>query len=534
MGVQGYLSLYTILLGWQEYDALWRIMASLGFLALPFAFIAYSAFINPFLSMGAKNAGIIGTRRFIYQILAALLVLLFAGVPTVNLNPQVLHFKPTCSKSEETATPGHTGTTYDNLLPIPQDIKVPLLWYVVLAVSNGVTDQAEDTISCPAVNLRSLQSALNLTTIQSPTLKSEVKRYYKECYLPAYQKYVYENDTEQQQGEIKRAQETYGQDDVSWIGSEIFQTVSGFYNVLYAASPVKGFPYNADTPADQIQGQVGAKKWGAPSCLNWWQNQNHGLRTRLYNQIKSEPKKALAELETSGDKQLVQDAAIRAMIEKSTGGSFFNSGYITEESYRHGMNHFFGKWRGTLQSDTIALEEYPKIHIILNALPVIQSILLSAVIMLLAVALPMSGYSLGFCIIATIYLFSITFCSFLWHWVTWIDQFLLHALYGAGEGSLHDSAFKIIKNMAESAVNPEKNLVDMTIAIFYIFIPFIWLLVAGWAGIKMGMGFMNSHGSLGEFGKGGGHDSKNSIGGFGLMKGGKGAASRIIVPPKIG
>lgn len=492
MGVQSYLALYTLLLGWQEYDALWHMMASLGLLALPFAFIAYKAFKDPILSMGAKDAGIIGTRRFIFHILTALLILLFVGVPTVSLHPHLLHYKPTWSDAgTKIAYPGDTGTTYDDLLPIPDDIKVPIYWYVVLAISNGITDQAKDTISKPNVNLRALQSSLNLTTIQDPTLKAEVMRFDKECYLPAYRKYVKMNDSQEEQDSIREAQKKYGQDDVSWIGSEIFQTVSGFYNILYASSPVQGFPYNPSNPDDEIQGQVGHPVSGTPPCINWWQNENHGLRNRLYKQLDGKTQKDLQQLIPEGDENLAHDAIIRSLIEKSGGGgSFFNFGYSTEEDYRQGSADFLAKWGSKVFIDKAALEEYPKIHIIMNALPVIQAVLLFTVIMLLAIALPMFGYSFRFVITASVFLFSITFASFLWHCITWLDQFLLQALYGADAFSGRSTSPEMIRNMVTSAINPQKNLVDLTVSAFYVFVPFIWLFITSWGGIMMGNAFV--------------------------------------------
>lgn len=496
MGVQSYLSLYTLLLGWKEYDALWHILANLGFLALPFAFIAFRAFKEPFLSMGAKDVGVIGSRRFVLNLIAGLLVLLFAGVPTVYLDPSVLHFKPRCETTAQTATPGNTGTTYDNLLPVPQNVKVPLFWYVVLAWSNGFTDAATDTLSCPVVNLRQLQSNLNLSTIQNPTLIAETKIFYNACYLPAYNKYIAQSKGPVQQQAIKESLKKYGQSDVSWIGSETFQTVSGFYNTLYASKPVKGFPYNATNPEDQIQGQVGAQVWGAPSCIDWWQNVDHGLRHKLYNQLSKNFKSQLSKLKyTSENPELVQDAVIKSILEKSRSTYFINPGYSTEEDYKGGVDNFLAKWGAKGYTDVLAVEEYPKIHIIENALPVIQAVLLSAVVMMLALALPMSGYSFGFCITGAVFLFSITFCSFLWHWVTWLDQFLLHALYGVDSTDAHSSVWRLVSNMAESAVSPEKVLVDITISIFYIFIPLVWLAVSGWAGVQMGQSFLGFHDS---------------------------------------
>lgn len=515
MGVQSYLSLYTLLLGWQEYDALWKILANLGFLALPFAFIAIRAFREPFLSMGAKDAGIIGSRRFVINLIAGLLVLLFAGVPTVYLDPGVLHFKPRCDSKHMTATPGHTGTTYDDLLPVPQNVKVPLFWYVVLAWSNGITDQATDTLSCPVVNLRQLQSNLNLSSIQNPALIAQTRRFYNECFLPAYHRYIEDNKDPTQQQAIKASLKKYGQSDVGWIGSETFQTVSGFYNTLYANKPVKGFPYIASNPEDQIEGQVGKPSWGAPSCIDWWQNENHGLRHKLYNQFSKNFKAQLSKISyTSTNPELVQDAAIKAVLQKSRSTYFINPGFSTEEDYKDGVDNFLGKWGAKGYTDVLAVEEYPKIHIIENALPVIQAVLLSAVVMMLALALPMSGYSFGFCITGAVFLFSVTFCSFLWHWVTWLDQFLLHALYGVDSTDAHSSVWRLVSNMAESAVSPEKVLVDITISIFYIFIPLVWLAVCGWAGVQMGQsffGFTESSGHGASVGKGVSSTGKSAI-----------------------
>ena len=58
--------------------------------------------------------------------------------------------------------------------------------------------------------------------------------------------------------------------------------------------------------------------------------------------------------------------------------------------------------------------------------------------------------------------------------------------------------------MTEAAISPEKNLVDLTISLFYILIPFIWLMIAGWAGAKIGMTLMGINETSGSAGKTGG------------------------------
>lgn len=487
MGVQGYLSLYTLLLGWQVYDGLWAMLTQTGLILLPFAFISIRCFIGPFLSMGAKDAGVVGARRFIVHIFIALFVLIFAGAPMVFLNPEVLHFKPICATSTQTATPGKTGTTYDHILPVPHNVKVPLLWYLVLAVANGITDQAKAVLSCPTVSLRSLQSRLNLTTIQNTNLKAETLLFYNDCYLPAYDKFVASQNDKSQQTEIKKALKKYGQDDIAWIGSETFQVVPGFYNAYYASKPIQGFPYSGSDPHDQIQGQVGKPTAGVPTCIDWWQHTSIGLRDRLYNEFSNKVKAQITKINYKYwvPPKLVEDAAIRAMLYKSIGG-FFSRGYASEEDYKSGVANIYGKWAAKVYTDKLALAEYPKIHILENMLPVIQGVVLFSVCMLLALALPLSGYSIRFCITAAVFIFSMIFCSFLWHAISWFDNFLLQALYGAASTGTYNSPVELIGHLAENAIKPEKNLVDITISIMYIFIPGIWMSMATWSGFKIG------------------------------------------------
>ncbi|MCK4608950.1 MAG: conjugal transfer protein TraG N-terminal domain-containing protein, partial [Gammaproteobacteria bacterium] len=415
MGVQDYLSLYTILLGWQVYDGLWDILTQLGLVMLPFGFIAARCFLAPYLSMGAKDAGVVGARRFVFHTFTALFILMIAGVPMVHLDPQILHFKPDCSTDGRVLTPGNTGTTYDDVLPVPQDIKVPLLWYVVLAVSNGITDQAKEIISCQPVDLRALQNELNLTQIKDTELKTEISQFYSSCYLPAYNKFVSENSDQTLQQQIDDSLDTYGKDDIGWIGSRTFQNISGFYDSFYATKEVPNFASDSSDPHDQINSQVGAPDWGEPLCKTWWQDSRYGLRIRLLNEFDDQSKEALTKIYSGGDEVYVQDAVIRAVIMKSTNSGAFNRGYASEEDSKNGTMNAYGKWGAKGYTEKATLSEYPKIHILENMLPVLQAVILFAVIMLLALALPLSCYAPGFCVTASVFLFSITFCGFLWH-----------------------------------------------------------------------------------------------------------------------
>jgi hypothetical protein len=63
MAVAGYLTLYTTLLGWAQYQNLWSIAVETGLIYLPFIGIVLSTTVGPFTSMGAKDAAQITVRR---------------------------------------------------------------------------------------------------------------------------------------------------------------------------------------------------------------------------------------------------------------------------------------------------------------------------------------------------------------------------------------------------------------------------------------------------------------------------------------
>src|SRR3989338_2732758 len=106
MSVTGYLALYTTLLGWQQYQILWTLMVGVGLAFIPFIGIVLNCFLEPFESQEPKSAAVITMRRLMIQVIGALLIIEFCCVPTVPLDPTVLHFEPACVENPQVATPG--------------------------------------------------------------------------------------------------------------------------------------------------------------------------------------------------------------------------------------------------------------------------------------------------------------------------------------------------------------------------------------------------------------------------------------------
>lgn len=491
MGVTSYLALYTTLLGWQQYQNLWQIMTATGLVYLPFIGIVVGSCITPFTSMGAKDAAQIALRRLTINVVLGLFVIAFACVPTIPLDPDVLHFTPVCQQNAQTATPGHTGTTYDNAFDVPTGVKVPILWYLVMSVSNGFTHAANLGLSCTPINYRALHEQLNLARIHEPALKQQVIRFYNECYVPAKSTYMSNNLSSAQQAAIKPYIDKYGVDDVNWLGSNTFVNVPGFYDAHSAKSPVAGFAF--DPSRDAQEGQVaGHSQYGEPSCKDWWLADGHGLFAQLTAALPKTVTDGInkiggsnaSDLNSTAVKTLIQLSFDRKLLAKARG-------YESLEDSMSGdvITRFLGEPIGIGMA---ALSGYPKIHLLINALPLMQGSLLFALYVFLAIAIPFASYRLSFLVTVMIMLFSLIFCSYIWHLVAWFDNHMIEALF--------PSAFHLpgmAGVLADSPTHTDyEKFVNMVISTLYVVLPLLWLTLMSWAGFKVGAAVGGMVGSM--------------------------------------
>ncbi len=465
MGVTGYLSLYTTMLGWQVYNSLWAIMMDTGLVFLPFIALFLQATIPAFLSMGAKDAALISLRRLLVMTSSSLVVFVIAGIPSVTLESRVLHFQPACVDNATAASPGDTGTTYDNAFDVPTDVKVPILWYLIMQFANGFTDAASQSLDCAPIQYRALHNQLDMSHIHDPQLQQEVGQFYNQCYVPAYATYL---DTatwsESQQNQIHNTLQHYGQQDVGWLGSQTFLTVDGFYNQHSANTPVQGFPFDASRDIEEGQTD-NHSPWGMPDCVSWWNDANHGLYQQLLDALPVTVMDEIKNMTTNQD--VIKQAAVKALIQNTSKQQGGLKGYESLTDNQSG--HWFSRIGAYLGISLEKLTFYPKNQLLINSLPIIQAILLFAVYSLLAILLPFSKYSIKFCTTASFFLFALTLCRFLWQLVMWLDNSLVQSIYGTtGTANSWETWFNLI------------------ISLLYIGLPLLLLSMGAWAGIAVG------------------------------------------------
>lgn len=455
IGVQSYPELYTMLLGWGLYDKLWMLLTKTGIAYIPFIGIILK---NLDQSYNSINTGPVALRRMEFSLITTLLLIFFAVSPCIPLNAHSISYTPMCGPNKDKAVhPGNTGTTYDSAFTVDTgNIFVPMWWYSVISISEGITQAANTMVGC-VPDLRKMVTQVDMTKISDPELKQQLQDFEVMCYIPARTEF---NQDRQKNNathlnRIEAAVKKYGVEDTEWLGSHGLGDV--YYRNLKATRSIPGFSYDAsqDINSDIVRSTHPA--FGAPTCNEWWNDSSHGLKNRIYQSL---PKTFLDEYKKYINGEKTQDNIVKRVI--SSNGYENANTTIGDTGYSR-IASAVGIWYHQL-------EEYPKLYAASQAAPIIQALLLLMIYVFLPFALVFSGYAPGSFVTGAIIIFSIIFWGFIWHLVSWTDTALMQALYTnwfAKQG-------------------PGASLADMVIASLVIFSPIFWFVFMGAMGIAAG------------------------------------------------
>lgn len=232
IGVQSYPELYTKLLGWGLYDKLWELLTQTGIAYIPFIGIILR---NIAYSYGAHDAGVNSLRKMEINLITTILLVFFAASPCIPLNAKAISYTPMCGSSKDHIFfPGDTGTTYDKAFTVPsENIYVPMWWYAVIAVSEGMTHAANTMVGC-VPELRKMVTQVDMSKISDPETKQQLQDFETMCYIPARTQF---NQDKQKNNSthldrIQNATKKFGSDDTEWMGSHAFSEV--YYQNLKA------------------------------------------------------------------------------------------------------------------------------------------------------------------------------------------------------------------------------------------------------------------------------------------------------------
>ena len=436
MTVDSYLELFTTLFGWTFYNILWDVLLGTGIVFLPFLGILIDNWREP--AEGGEFGTVTGLslRRMELQLFIALLVVVLAGQPAAltPLNAAALNYTPPptlIDPTPPTATVAASQSTYGStgFTGSPATVNIPVWWYAVLSMTSGFNHAVVEGLPS-AADMRTYEQQARLATIADPRLRQEVSDFFSQCYIPARSKYQAERPAT---AAVNASLSTYGPDDPDWMGSHVYGNTAGYYDTLRPTTQVAGWAYNAarDTEYDPASPPT----WGKPYCKEWWEDSSIGLRGKLVNE---------ADATSAGFSGLVvavapalaseqqYDAVARTVLTNSP-PTWSNNDLVAHNSGSTGLlstaeNIVKG---GLAAGGVITASAMFSVTMtaVLQALPMVQAVLLLGIYALLPMVVVLSRYSISMMVVGAMAIFTVKFWSVLWYLALWVDQNLIASMY---------------------------------------------------------------------------------------------------------
>ncbi|RCV86919.1 conjugal transfer protein TraG [Billgrantia montanilacus] len=465
-----YLTNALVMLGWLIHNAIWNVMTSTALAAIPFiALIASEWFKARQEGDDEGNKGVLTINRIETRLYVMVLILLFTCQPILQV--QLTTVDVDQRRSQECGTRQFAGGEWGESALSAIDgetANIPVWWAFVHAVSHGMTGAAITAIPC-STDFQSIRTELDLNSVEDPVLKREVGEFQLACFGPA------RNRLFQEYGSVEPSRAH----DVDWIGSRFFLDTPGYYDSFHAGRPVTGFPYDADR--DVSRPNTGPGQPGYPTCREWWSSSDVGLRARLHDQVDSGFWDSFRSVFTSNE---AEDYVIRRMVSPRSGAASGNLDQAVVGYRDLGGGGRAGFWdsivtgAGAIGGGLSILPFSAGMDMLKQALPMVQAILVMALVICLPFVMVISGYSYRAVGMATFGLFGTWFLTFWWELARWIDSKLIDLIYNS------DAAKMSWMAAANNAY--DKLVLQFVEGMMFLVLPAIWLGVLGWAGMRVG------------------------------------------------
>ena len=311
-------------------------------------------------------------------------------------------------------------------------------------------------------------------------MRQETHDFFSACYVPARSRYQAARPAT---AAVAGILTTYGADDPDWMGSHVYRDTAGFYDTLRPTQPIPGWPY--DPVRDTEYDPAAPPAWGKPGCKAWWEDGARGLRAKLINE---------ADATSAGFSGLVvavapglaseqqHDAVARTVLNNAppswssnrlVAGNTANTGWLaTAENMVKG---------GLAAGGVITASAFFSVTmtVALQALPMVQALLLLGIYALLPMMVVLSRYTLSMMVVGAMAIFTVKFWSVLWTLALWVDRNLIQSMYPDVNVFL-----QIFANPGEH--DAKRMLLNMITTSLYLGLPLLWSGMMAWAGMNVG------------------------------------------------
>ncbi|WIX33259.1 conjugal transfer protein TraG N-terminal domain-containing protein [Salinicola sp. JS01] len=477
--INDYMEGTMLTLGWVVNNGIWDALTSTGIAVVPFiALVAGEWFRARQEGDDEGNKGVLSLNRIESRLYVMLLVLAFTCVPvfTLNVDPVNVNQEHADQCGTVMMSSGQWGestmTSIDG-----QQARVPMWWALTHSISKGITNVAVSKIPC-STDYQSVRTALDLTSISDPGLKREVGEFQLACFGPARNK-LFQSGTSLDQA---------ASEDVDWIGSDYFLDTAGYYDSFYAPRPMPGFPYQASR--DEARPSTGPGQSGYPSCREWWSDNSEGIAARLADQVDTTLWSRMQSFFPTGSS--AEEYMIRRMVSPRSGAANGNTDQASI-GYRDldgGVDDAVVAVAGMAGNALATVPFRAGMDSLKQSLPMIQGIMLMAIIICLPFVSVASGYSVKVAGLAMFGLFGLFFLTFWWELARWLDSHLVDLLY--------DSDAAKMSWLAGVENTNDKLVMGLVNGMMFIVLPSVWIGVMGWAGAGAGNAISSGIAKAGE------------------------------------
>lgn len=469
-----YLEYYLTVVGWVVHNGIWNTLVATSLIAIPFLTIIVQEWLRA-RGEGADegNKGILSAARIENRVWVAVIVMMLAGIPLIDVSLDTIKFDTTRSTQCQVMVPDpqDTGWSQSFTTVNHQSARVPLWWFFMHVVSKAVTGAGVAAIPC-GTDLRQMRMDIDSTRIADPVLAQEVADFSNDCYGPARAK-LFMNRPELDESQMH---------DVTWIGSRLLANDANYYGAYHSRTPRTAWPYNATRDAGLAQVPSGG---GYPTCQQWWNDGGKGLRARLLRQVSPDLLTRFRNWASFISQEQADDAVIRAIAAPRKQN--VNSGSVYTD-YGGQIGKTVPNWAGRAAGDVGlavgSLGFFPAMDVVRQALPMALSFMKAALVICIPFVLLFSALDLKAVVTMSVVQFSLYFVDFWYQLARWVDSTILDALYGWGFGA----------DRPHTNINPLLGLdnafgdllLNFVTASMFLVLPSFWVMALAWAGIRAG------------------------------------------------
>jgi len=353
---------------------------------------------------------------------------------------------------------------------------VPVWWFLVHAVSKGVTAAATAAIPC-APDIRQMRMEIDSSRIDSQVLLQEVADFTRDCYGYSRSR-LFTN-----RPQLDKAQSH----EASWIGSSYFLETPGYYDTDHSRTPRVSWPYDESRDVSLPRLENGA---GYPTCKQWWSDSGGGLRERLIKEIDPSLLTQLKGWLTGRSNNEIEDATLRELVSPRQQSRSMSPGQVFQDYGSSARGGSINQGLNNLATNTgLALgsfSNFPAMNALRAALPMVQAFLIMGVIISLPLVLLVSTYQLKTVMTVTFALFTLHMLTFWWELARWVDSSMLDTLYHQVSASN-----KVLLSLPTSGVmdgTVTAQVIEYVMGAMFIVLPMLFLGAMSWAGYSVGNG----------------------------------------------